>query len=524
MENSTKFIPTLTPTFEQWKSLPIYLTHHETSLQRRFGAVKILPPSRWVPLIKNPYELRHIKMYIKQEIIRSSHQPDVFYIQNSETPKRRFMTYEEFKTIAESDTYRLEDTVNSNIMDYFWSTISNSVSLYVPNIDDSLFTKRETSFNMANLASLLKYYPKRIPGVTTSVLHMGMWSSAVGTHIDEYDLISLNYLHHGSPKIWYIIHPSCYTKFEELVNKLKLFSDISSSCCLSPLQHKTLLIKPSFLHIHSIEYYQIEQKLNELIVIFPGTYHFYFDTGFNLSETVKYALPSFLQFQRRSPRLCSCTISSSSIFVNINRRFFTNDILNQFQKEYLTSTSSTCIDLSIDDDNNNNNNTNNSSTNEIIISPTSPIENHNNIIQTNVENEVVRITSQTNMSIDQYTDPFYSSSSSTNCNTPISTNLISTIDNHNDYENISNIFEEILSQTNSNPIRYNNYSRYYHPYEPYSGFIQNYTSPMHPSFFKPYSYSPLRICNSKRNRKRRKCYGCRQSGHLRKECPYFPQE
>jgi len=172
-----------------------------------------------------------------------------------------------------------------------------------------------------------------------------MWSSAVGIHIDEYDLISLNYLHDGAPKIWYIIHPSSYSKFEELVNQLKLFSDISSSC-LSPLQHKTLLIKPSFLHLHSIEYYKIEQKINELMIIFPGIYHFYFDTGFNLSETIKYALPSWLEFQRRSPRLCSCSISSL-IITDLNRRFFTTDILKKFQDEYLTLTSPICIDLSI---------------------------------------------------------------------------------------------------------------------------------------------------------------------------------
>jgi len=164
MENSIKFVPTLIPTFEQWKSLPIYLTHHETSLQRRYGAVKIIPPSRWIPLMKNPYELCQIKLYIKQEIIRSSHQSDVFYIENSKISKRRSMTYEEFKTLAESDAYRLKDTINNNIKDYFWSTISNNISLYVPNIDNSLFSKRENIFNMNNLPSLLKYYPKTIPG------------------------------------------------------------------------------------------------------------------------------------------------------------------------------------------------------------------------------------------------------------------------------------------------------------------------------------------------------------------------
>jgi hypothetical protein len=170
MENNIKFVPILTPTFEQWKSLPIYLTHHETSLQRRYGAVKIIPPSRWIPLLKNPYELRQIKLYIKQEIIRSSHQSNVFYIENSEISKRRSMTYEEFKIIAESNTYRLKDTINNTITDYFWSTISNNISLYVPNIDDSLFSKRENIFNMNNLASLLKYYPKTIPGIFLSII------------------------------------------------------------------------------------------------------------------------------------------------------------------------------------------------------------------------------------------------------------------------------------------------------------------------------------------------------------------
>jgi DNA phosphorothioation-dependent restriction protein DptG len=103
-------------------------------------------------------------MYIKQEIIRSSHQSDVFYIQSSETIKRRFMTYEEFKTIAESDAYRLKDSMNNNITDYFWSTVSNNMPLHVPNIDESLFAKRENVFNMTSLPSLLKYYPKSISG------------------------------------------------------------------------------------------------------------------------------------------------------------------------------------------------------------------------------------------------------------------------------------------------------------------------------------------------------------------------
>lgn len=159
-----KLIPTLTPTFEQWKSLPIYLTQHETSLQRRFGAVKLLPPSRWIPLMKNPYELVQMKSFVKQEIFPSTRNPDVYFIQNTSTVKRRSITYGEFQSIAESDPYRLKDSVNQHVTDYFWSTLTEKNPLSIPNIDESLFSKREAVFNMNHLASLLKYYPQTIPG------------------------------------------------------------------------------------------------------------------------------------------------------------------------------------------------------------------------------------------------------------------------------------------------------------------------------------------------------------------------
>ncbi|UJR32194.1 hypothetical protein I4U23_019658 [Adineta vaga] len=518
MENNVKFIPILTPTFEQWKALPSYLSHHETSLQRRFGAVKLIPPSRWIPLIKNPYEIRQIKIYIKQTIIRSSHQSNVYYIQNSETTKRRFMTYEECKIVAESDPYRLNDTINQNFIDYFWSTITNNISLYISNIDESLFAKRENVFNMTNLASLLKYYPKPISGVTTPFLHMGMWSTSVGLHIDDHDLICLNYLHHGAAKIWYIIHPSSYTKLEELVNKLKLFSDISSSC-LSPLQHKSLLINPSFLQLHSIEYYQIEQKLNELVVIFPGTYHFYFDTGFNLSETVKYALPSWLQFQRQSPRLCSCSISSLNLN-HLNRRFFTNDIIKKFEQEYLILTSPTCIDLSTDDDYNDN--TTHQTIEPISVSSTSFMENHLNIVPITEQTDYIQPTLHVDISPEQYSDLLYSSTSDSN--TPILSDLIPTLNNSTEQNNIWNIFDQISSQMNSDAIQHNHHPIHYHPYKSYSSNIQRRISSIYSSYLTSHPYSSLRLCHSSRRFKRRKCYGCRKYGHLRKECPYFPHE
>ncbi|CAF5056204.1 unnamed protein product, partial [Rotaria sp. Silwood1] len=156
--------------------------------------------------------------------------------------------------------------------------------------------------------------------------------------------------------------------------------------------------------------------------------------------------------------------------------------------------------------------------------PTSPIANQDNITRTDVETEVVQTASQSNISLDHYTDPLYSSWSSTNSDTQISPDSMPTIDNHNDYENISNILEDMLSKTNFDSLEHDYYSKHYHSYDPYSSFIHSYTPSLHPYFFKPYRYSSVRICTSKQRRNQRKCYECRQKGHIRKNCPYFSRK
>ena len=164
MAGSVEYAPILTPTYEQWRSLAVYLTHHETNLQRRCGAAKILPPARWTPLLKNPHEIRHIKTYLKQEVVRSSRQSNVFYIEKIAVNKRRLVSYDEFKSLAESDAHRLKDDVTRNLIEHFWETVTTATPIAAKDIDGSLFDKRESVFNMLHLPSLLKYYPKTIPG------------------------------------------------------------------------------------------------------------------------------------------------------------------------------------------------------------------------------------------------------------------------------------------------------------------------------------------------------------------------
>lgn len=107
-------------------------------------------------------------------------------------------------------------------------------------------------------------------------------------------------------------------------------------------------------------------------------------------------------------------------------------------------------------------------------------------------------------------DPSIDSSSPTTTNTSI--DIISTPGNQTDVVDLWTIFEQISSEAPLNST----------PDTPCSSLAS--PSPTYSSRPRPYPYSNLRTCINRTRIRRRKCYGCRRQGHLRKECPYLFQE
>ncbi len=126
----------------------------------------------------------------------------------------------------------------------------------------------------------------RMPGVTSAYLYFGMWASVFCAHTEDMNLLSINYLHAGAPKYWYAISPKDSGRFESLM--ASLFSH-QSSTCKEFLRHKRSLVSPSILTKAGIEYTTQVQRAGDIIITYPGSYHFGFNTGFNIAESTNFA-------------------------------------------------------------------------------------------------------------------------------------------------------------------------------------------------------------------------------------------
>lgn len=99
----------------------------------------------------------------------------------------------------------------------FWKRLGPTMqpALYGADIEGTLFRKDHdcNGWNISKLNSCLELllcdqpdnHQGGIPGVTTPYLYFGMWASIFCAHTEDMNLLSINYLHAGAPKVWYAV-------------------------------------------------------------------------------------------------------------------------------------------------------------------------------------------------------------------------------------------------------------------------------------------------------------------------------
>lgn len=347
-------IPVFRPTFEQFADFYGYVKSiNKHGMQS--GIVKIIPPKEWLDMLDDPPNaevLRRIKIKNPiQQHIAGSH--GTFMVQNVEKNKvyniiqwkdlsrdyslpdtNRYSSGRQLSSskvklrnhdsFEPSDFERFREEYNgdgleqfddeerlNSLENYYWKTLNFTTPMYGADTLGSVFPEDLDVWNVSKLPNLLDHMDDKVPGVNNSYLYAGLWKASYPWHLEDQDLYSINYIHFGAPKQWYTIPQEDHQKFYQF---MKDQFPLDSQKCPEFLRHKVYLASPKILAQNGIRCNKIVHRQREFIITFPYGYHAGFNYGYNLAESVNFAIEEWLEIGKRAGK-CMCVEDSVGIDV-----------------------------------------------------------------------------------------------------------------------------------------------------------------------------------------------------------------
>ncbi|GKY92282.1 hypothetical protein MPSEU_000199300 [Mayamaea pseudoterrestris] len=207
----------------------------------------------------------------------------------------------------------------------FWKRLGPTMppAWYGADEEGSFFGDDEASGWAINKLDSCLHLLSNVPGVTTPYLYLGMWGSSFAAHTEDINLLSINYLHAGAPKIWYAVAPGRDAKrFEELAAS---HFRPAEQRCKEFLRHKRNILSPQVLQKAGIPFTTMVQYPGDAMITFPGGYHFGFNSGYNVAEATNFGVPEWIPFGMRA-NICLCR--PDSVRIDMNHFIL---LLNQYQ-------------------------------------------------------------------------------------------------------------------------------------------------------------------------------------------------
>ncbi|XP_072540065.1 lysine-specific demethylase 4A [Salminus brasiliensis] len=317
-QNPVFRIMTFHPTKEEFKDFSRYIAYMESKGAHRAGVAKIIPPKDWKP--RRTYDDIDdliIPAPIQQVVTGQSGLFTQYNIQ------KKPMSVREFRKVSNTDKF-----CNPRYVDFeelerkYWKKLTFNPPLYGADVNGTLYDPDVAEWNIGHLNTILDTVEResgiKIKGVNTPYLYFGMWKSTFAWHTEDMDLYSINYLHFGEPKSWYVVPPENGKRLERLA---KGFFPGSAQSCEAFLRHKMTLISPSILRKYGIPLEKVTQEAGQFIVTFPYAYHAGFNHGFNCAESTNFATQRWIDYGKQAA-LCSCRKDMVKISMDLFVRKF----------------------------------------------------------------------------------------------------------------------------------------------------------------------------------------------------------
>ncbi|CAI1963978.1 hypothetical protein SEUBUCD646_0E02580 [Saccharomyces eubayanus] len=351
-------IPVFKPTYEQFEDFYSYCKAIN-KYGMKSGVVKVIPPPEW----KKKLDLPHPAETLQKIKIRSPIQQHIsgnkglFMVQNveknktyniiqwkdlskdyvppedpksrrdsrknsvSKSSKLKLKNFESSFNIDDFEQFKTENTVDLSdfenperlkfLEEYYWKTLNFTTPMYGADTPGSIFPENLDVWNVAKLPNILDHMETKVPGVNDSYLYAGLWKASFSWHLEDQDLYSINYIHFGAPKQWYSIPQEDKFKFYRFMQEQ--FPEEAKNCP-EFLRHKMFLASPKLLHENGIRCNEIVHHAGEFMITYPYGYHAGFNYGYNLAESVNFALEEWLPIGKKAGK-CNCISDSVEIDV-----------------------------------------------------------------------------------------------------------------------------------------------------------------------------------------------------------------
>jgi hypothetical protein len=312
-------VPTFQINDNDLKNIINFIYKQEQAL-KEFGVIKIQLNIGCKLALKK--RRKNLLLYPKTEqIIKMSKSEGIYFVQN----------VDHLGEFAEQNPFITDECS-------FWSSLSCSKNESRP-VNSTLlanksFFSEKTSriyFDIHRLPnqSLLKLGGTKVTRQFTPCIRRAYQPGSIfPLTCTQQRLFSIAYHHEGGDHHWYIIP----TRERESLRRI--IDQQSSPICLD---HGQLFIDPSVLDRNRIRYHRVIQHPNEFIVLSAGTLAQSFTYGASLSESIAFALPSWIEDGHASvpTALCQCNIPYEFLPETIDIKLFTHELIQRYITSHL---------------------------------------------------------------------------------------------------------------------------------------------------------------------------------------------
>ena len=204
---------TFRPTLEEFKDFNKYMHYIESKGAHKAGVAKIIVPPEWVPRKEGYANIDDFNFTVQRPVKQHYNPVGSKGSYQSKGIVKQPMLLSEYRKLVNSKPYKTPShTSYEDLEQKFWKTLSlDPPPVYGCDVGESLTDKDQKVWNIQNLNTILNElkdtYNQTIKGLNTQYCYFGMWRTTFSFHVEDMDLHSINYLHFGMPKTWYVVPP-----------------------------------------------------------------------------------------------------------------------------------------------------------------------------------------------------------------------------------------------------------------------------------------------------------------------------